>query len=138
MGQVIIIPKTDQGRFQAIDRLSKTLRALDADKIWDVEVKERKSRRSDQQNKLLWSIYEEILDRGGEEMGGWTKEDLHEFFLITHFGSETKELFGKKRLVPLRRSSRLNKQEFSDFVETILRFMAERGICIPMPGDING
>ena len=48
-------------------------------------------------------------------MGGWTKDDLHEFFLIDHFGENLK-LFGKKRLKPMRRSSRLNKMEFADFV----------------------
>lgn len=95
----------------------------------------KKSRRSNDQNALLWSIYEDIIARGGEAMRGFTKEDLHEFFLIDYFGSETKELFGRKKLKPLKRSSRLTKMEFSDFVEHIVRFMAERGLVIELPGD---
>jgi len=56
-------------------------------------------------------------------MRGWTRDDLHEFFLIDHFGYEVHELFGKKRLKPMRRSSRLNKQEFTDFIAHIQQFM---------------
>lgn len=69
----------------------------------------------------------------GEAMRGWTAADLHEFFLIDHFGSEVHELFGKKRLKPLRRSSRLSKMEFADYIDHIQRFMAERGVFIPDP-----
>lgn len=96
----------------------------------------RKSKRSNDQNALLWSLYSDIIALGGEEMRGFTKDDLHEFFLIDYFGSETKELFGRKKLKPLRRSSRLTKMEFSDFVEHIVRFMAERGVALTLPGDI--
>src|SRR5919109_2216622 len=92
----------------------------------------RKHRRTNTQNALLWSLYADILESGGEEMRGWTKDDLHEFFLIDHFGAETLELFGRKRLKPHRRSSRLTKTEFSDFVEHIVRFMAERGVSLTL------
>jgi len=95
----------------------------------------KKSRRTNDQNALLWSIYEDILARGGEELRGFTKDELHEFFLIDYFGAETKELFGRKKLKPLKRSSRLTKMEFSDFVEHIVRFMAEKGVVVDLPGD---
>lgn len=96
----------------------------------------RKSRRTSDQNRLLWSLYEDILRLGGETLGGWSKEDLHEYFLIQHFGAETREAFGMKRLKPLRRSSRLTKTEFSDFVDFIVRRMAEHGIVLELPGEI--
>lgn len=96
----------------------------------------RKSRRTSEQNKLLWAIYGDILNAGGETLGGWTAEDLHEFFLIDHFGSETVDIFGRKRLKPLRRSSRLSKSEFSGLVDHIVRFMAERGVVLSVPGDM--
>ena len=95
----------------------------------------KKSRRSNDQNALLWSLYEDILRLGGEELRGFTKDELHEFFLIDYFGSETKELFGRKKLRPLRRSSRLTKSEFSDYVEHVVRFAAERGIVLELPGE---
>jgi hypothetical protein len=95
----------------------------------------RKSRRTTDQNALLWSLYEDILRLGGEALAGFTKDELHEFFLIDYFGSETKELFGRKKLKPLKRSSRLTKMEFSDFVEHIVRFAAEKGIVLKLPGE---
>lgn len=95
----------------------------------------RRAKRTTTQNALLWSLYENIIELGGEALKGFTKDDLHEYFLIDYFGSETRELFGRKKLRPLKRSSRLTKMEFSDFVEHIVRKMAERGIVLKLPGE---
>ncbi len=111
----------EMGRFIALGKLKNIL---------------RKSRRSSDQNSLLWSVYEQIIAKGGEALRGFTKEDLHELFLINFFGSETVELFGRKKLRPLRRSSRLTKAEFADFLDYIVRFMAEHSVVIDMPGDM--
>lgn len=64
-------------------------------------------------------------------MQGWRPEELHEFFLIEHFGHEVREMFGRKKLVPLNRSSKLSKMQFADFVAHIQQFMAERGMFLP-------
>ena len=85
------------------------------------------------QNSLIWAIYDEIIDKC-PEVAGFTNEELHEFFLMHHFGEEHKTLFGRPCVRPVRRSSRLSKQDFSDFVESILAFMAVRGVVIKMPG----
>lgn len=108
------------GRYIALDKLREII---------------RKARRSSSQNATLWMVYEQILERGGEAMRGFTKDDLHEFFLLDHFGGEPHELFGRKRLKPHRRSSRLTKTEFADFLDHIVRFMAERSVVLDMPGD---
>jgi hypothetical protein len=124
----VTLPTTDQGRFQAIDRLTKVLRALDSEKAWEVTVSEKKRRRSEQQNRYLWGVcYAEIL----KHLPGWDAEDVHEYFLGEHFGWEVLEGFGKKRMKPIRRSSRLNKMEFADYVNFIQRKAADMGIYIP-------
>jgi hypothetical protein len=128
MEQVIYL--NAQRQPSATDRLKAVVGALDASKAWRITIAEMKSKRSSEQNSLLWAIYSEIIRVGGEAMQGHTKDELHEFFLGDFFGWEIKPLFGKKKQVPKRRSSKLNKQEFSDFVEHILRFMAERGVYI--------
>ena len=64
---------------------------------------------------------------------GWTADDLHEYFLIEAFGSEVIEGFGRKRHKPIRRSSKLTKQEFSDYLSLIEAKCAELGIHIPEP-----
>lgn len=95
----------------------------------------RKSRRSGTQNNLLWALYSDALKQGGETLGGWTTEDLHEYMLGEMYGWEVREALGRKRQTPKHRSSRLTKTEFSDFVEFVVRRFAEHGIVLELPGD---
>lgn len=107
---------------------------LDPLKTWAVEVTEWKKPRTGQQNKFLWGVcYPCILEGGGEALRGWTRDDLHDYFLGECFGWETLEGFGRKRLRPLRRSSALNKQEFSDYLLFLETKCLEMGIVIPEP-----
>ena len=88
--------------------------------------------RSLEQNRYLWGVcYATILEQGN--LDGWRNEDLHEYFLGEHFGWETLEGFGKRRMKPLNRSSRLTKMEFVDFIAFIHQKSAEMGIVIPDP-----
>ena len=135
MTEQYLLPKL-LPRERVIDMVRKRLLELPDDRAYRVELHEQKPLRSNQQNRLLWSLYQQVIERGGEAMQGWTKEDLHTFFLIQHFGSEVRELFGRKRHVPLRTSSKLSKQDFTDFVESIVRFMAERGVVLDMPDEV--
>jgi len=109
------------------------LENLPASEGFRVEIHPHRATRSEKQNNCLWWIYQTILDMGGEAMGGWLKEDLHDFFLLEHFGAEVHMVFGKKRQRPIRRSSRLSKMEFAEFVEFIYRFMAQKGVVLPSP-----
>ena len=95
----------------------------------------RRSRRSSPQNSLLWALYSDALKQGGETLGGWTTDDIHEYMLGEYFGWQVCEAFGRKRQKPLKRSSRLTKMEFSDFVEFVVRKFAEHGIVLELPGD---
>lgn len=131
IGQSYTIPAKDRG--PAVERLSLILRSLPDLHAYKVMVSEARPKRSLSQNALLWALYEQIIAKGGEAMQGWEREELHDFFLMNHFGHEVKEMFGKKKMRPLRRSSGLSKQEFTDFVESIVRFMAVRGVVLDMP-----
>ena len=118
------------------EKAARFLAKLPPDKPWRLEVSEYKPRRSDAQNRFLWSTYQRIIDMGGEDMRGWTKDDLHEFFLQHTYGTEIIDgLNGMEHIKPMRRSSRLSKVEFVDFVATIQRFMAERGVYLPDPDE---
>lgn len=128
-----ILNKTSKGniaRSKDIGRVLHELESLDEEKSWRVTVEEQKSRRTLSQNALLWQLYTDILRRGGEQMRDWTKNELHEVFLMHHFGEERVKIFGRTKVRPLRRSSRLTKTEFSEFVESIYRFMAEQGVVL--------
>jgi hypothetical protein len=130
--QSFLLPKL-KPRDQQICRIVDALEDLPISEGYRVEVHEHRATRSDLQNRTLWWIYDNILKLGGEMMGGWCREDLHEFFLITHFGSVTKSIFGRKRLVPNRRSSRLSKIEFAGYVDFIYDFMRKQGVELPLP-----
>ncbi len=97
-----------------------------------VTVAQALPRRSDQQNRYLFGVvYPAIL----KHLEGWDKEDVHDFCLGSWSGWERLEGLGRVRLRPLRRSSKLSKLEFVDFLSHIQRTMAEKGIYIPDPGE---
>jgi hypothetical protein len=95
----------------------------------------KKSRRTNDQNALLWALYSDALKQGGEALGGWTTDDVHEYMLGEYWGWDKCTAFGRTRLKPKRRSSRLAKSEFSDFVEFVVRKFAEHGIVLELPGE---
>lgn len=131
MSQSFYIPGTEN-RVEVLKRIVTVLGNLPF-KRWHVEISEHKPIRSDSQNAFLWATYEDILKAGGETLGGWTKDDLHEYLLGEHFGWKTMTGLGTKRQIPMRRSSRLNKQEFSDYIAFIQQRMAEHGIFVRDP-----
>lgn len=96
----------------------------------------RRSRRTNDQNALLWVLYADALKLGGEALGGWTTDDVHEYMLGEYHGWDKYEALGRVRMKPKKRSSRLTKAEFSDFVEFVVRRFAEHGIVLELPGDI--
>lgn len=110
--------------------------ALSPQCSWVIELKKFQRRRSTDQNALLWKIYSKILESCGEELRGWTKEELHDFMLGSWSGWERLEGFGMKRLRPIKRSSKLSTSEFTEFVNFILQFSAEHGIFIPDPDQV--
>lgn len=119
---------------QIANAISNMVSRLDPAQSWQITVEAFKPKRSDQQNAFLWGVvYPSILEGGGETLRGWTTTDLHEYFLIEAFGSEVIEGFGRKRHKPLRRSSKLTKQEFSDYLAIIEAKCAELCIHIPEP-----
>ena len=111
-----------------LTRVVAVLSSLSKDKPIRVTIEEAKSRRSDQQNRYLWGVcYPTLL----AHLPGWDAEDVHEFMLGEWSGWETLEGMGKKRLKPIRRSSKLSTVEFMAFVDFIQRKAADMGVFIP-------
>jgi hypothetical protein len=125
--QTVIIPKGG-----VLTRIVSLLSALAADTPLKVTIAEYKRTRSVEQNSYLWGVcYKTIC----EHLEGWSADDVHEYCLGECFGWETLEGLGRRRLRPLRRSSKLSTTEFSDYVAFIQRRMAEHGIYIPDPNE---
>jgi len=113
---------------------TRMVQGLDPSRAWCIEVLEWKRPRTDLQNRFLWGVcYPAVLEGGGETLAGWTRDDIHEYFLGECFGWETLEGFGRKRMRPIKRSSKLNKQEFSDYLLFLETRCADMGIVIPEP-----
>jgi hypothetical protein len=112
----------------------RMVQGLSSDKTWAIEITEWKKPRTNQQNAFLWGVaYPAILEGGGEALAGWTRDDLHEYFLGECFGWEMLEGFGRKRMRPLKRSSALTKQEFSEYLNFLEGRCMDMGITIPEP-----
>lgn len=130
MTYAVILPKGE--REPSLRRIAMMVASLDANKSWRVEAREHRDTRSLEQNAYLWGvIYPTIIERAA--LDGWTNDDLHEYLLGEHFGWERLDGLGRPRVRPIRRSARLSIQDFSDYIEFVQRFAAERGIVIPEP-----
>lgn len=116
---------------QAVLRMAQH---LPANKPWAVTMEEWKKPRTNQQNNFLWGVaYPAVLEGGGEALRGWTRDDLHEYFLGECFGWEMIEGFGRKRMRPLLRSSRMTKDQFREYLDWLSVKCADMGIVIPEP-----
>lgn len=126
-----VLRANDQARQRVLENACGFLRRLSPAKSWRVEVAEHKERRSDAQNRYLWGVaYAELARATGQPA-----EDWHEYFLGEHYGWGTVEMLGRRKLRPVRRSSRLTKAEFAEHVEFIQSRAAEHGIYIPDPNE---
>ena len=107
------------------------LAAVDLAHKWRVTVERYRKARSNEQNRYLWGVAYDAL----EKATGQPKQDWHEYMLGEHFGWEEVSLFGKKKIRPLNRSSKLSTVEFMDFVHFIQQRAAEHGLYIPDPNE---
>ena len=130
--RVFLLPKL-LPRDRQICNVVDALEELPISEGWRVEIREHKATRNDKQNNTLWWLYGEIIKIGGNLMAGWTKENLHDFFLGRHFGITRKIILGEVFETPTRRSSKLSKIDFATFVDSIYNFMASQGVILPQP-----
>lgn len=119
-----ILPHSKPALLAFLDRLP-------AEKKWRVTVGQYRKRRSGAQNRYLWGVaYKTLQDATGQPA-----EDWHEYMLGEYHGWEEYEMFGKRKIRPIKRSSKLSTMEFMDFVEFIQMRAAEHGIYIPDPNE---
>jgi hypothetical protein len=135
VNSTLIMPAGDREIF-----LASLLRRLGAlpERKWSITIEPYVKRRSTDQNSLLWKLYTDVLKQGGEALRGWTVEEIHEYMLGEYHGWEEVTGFGRRKLRPKKRSSRLTTSEFSDYVEFVVMRSAEHGIVLQMPGEIQG
>jgi hypothetical protein len=117
--------------------VTRMTQGLDPARVWSIEVTEWKKPKTNQQSRYLFGVvYPMIMEAAGESLRGFTRDDLHDFFLGEIWGWETIEGFGRKRLRPLKRTSRMTKQEFTEYLYGIENKCIEMGIG-PLPEPIH-
>lgn len=127
MPKTFVLPKDE--RDDALIKLAVFLRSFAPGKKVKVEISQYVATRSAEQNRYLWGVcYKALEDATGQEAADW-----HEYMLGNWSGWEVYELMGQKRRHPKRRSSVLNKTDFSDYVVFIQQHAAQHGIHIPDP-----
>jgi len=144
--QNFILKRTDDPRERSasVGRVCAALEDLEHNKSWRIEVSQEKSERSMAQNAYLFGVVYKLI----AERTGYEAEDLHDYLLGKHFGTKLKRVPKSKynpdgRIeVPVRttttnehgRRSVLGKTAFSEYVEFVRRFAAEKlGLVIPDP-----
>lgn len=109
------------------DRFDLWIGSLEGKKV-KLTVKPYRATRSQEQNAYYWGVVLQTIS----EFTGYDPEDLHNHF---------KAHFLKKRignLTTFRSTTELNKVEFGEYLDKIIRFSAERLECvIPSPEEVE-
>lgn len=72
-----------------------------------------REQRTMSQNSRLWALHALAAKSTGH-----SAEEMHEFALCRHFGSQDVKVGGVIRQIPNKRSSTRERKEFSEFMET--------------------
>ena len=79
-----------------------------------IEISEKKSKRSDEQNRYYWGVYLPLISRET----GYTVDEIHEWAKGTCLPTEIKEIFGDK--VRIKKSTtKLTKGQFVEYIINI-------------------
>lgn len=113
------------------DRVIAHLAHLNVDKKWTVELKRKSTRRTLNQNALMWKWHSGVVKAVCTDTGN-DAEDIHEFFKrkfltpqIVEIGGETIERYSTKNL---------STKEMHEFMERIYAFVTgDLGILLPLP-----
>jgi len=115
---------------EQLRRVADTVAALNPDRPWRITIGEYRSKRSPEQNNLLWKIYTEIA--GGT---GHTPEDVHEA-LKKLFLPPRQIVIGEVRVPVAGSTAGLDVHSFSEYVERVQSWAAsELGIVVLDQGE---
>lgn len=102
-----------------------------------MEIKEKKKKRSNSQNSYLWAVVNQMVCRRLIELGHDVDlEETHDFLKASfNYKEVVNENTGEVFKIP-KGTSGLSTEEFSEYIERVVRFGAEiLGIIIPLPNE---
>jgi hypothetical protein len=101
------------------------IKDLNENKLYTVEIAEKKPQRSTQQNRLLWSWYKPISDYIGE-----TSEETHERVKVKVLGVYEKEVAGVTLIKP-NSTRNLSVKEMSNFLMAVEMLALKLNVKLP-------
>jgi hypothetical protein len=112
------------------ENIAKELKAFDGKRVV-VTIEKIKSKRSLQQNRLWW-LYITII---ANELG-YSKEEMHEIAKMKFLKREKVDENTGEVFPYLTSTTKLNKSEFADLVNDLIRWAAEAfNIVLPLPNE---
>ena len=92
----------------------------------EIDLRKRRSKRSDEQNKYWWGVVVTLL----AEHCGYTRDEMHDALKVKFLGAEDMS----KGLVRVGSTTKLTTLEFADLTERVMLWAAEElGVVIPSP-----
>lgn len=104
------------------------LRALNPNKIWDIQIKHHVAKRSNPQNKIYWKWISII----GNELG-YHREEMHEEFATRFIGTVEKTTLSGSKLIEPVSTTTLTTKEFAEYLVKIEAFAMGENIRLPSP-----
>jgi hypothetical protein len=133
--KVFCIVHIRDGKIQNPATVRKTFEALkDGNYMIDIT---KQNKRSNPQNRYYWGLVIPMMKKAFEDLGHeLTAEEVHEFLKARfNFTEVINEQTAEMIQIPLS-TTRLNKSDFSEYIEKIQRFAAEfLNLVIPDPNE---
>ena len=124
-------------RIEIADKASQVVAGLPiTDPPWVVSVEQQKSRRSLDQNALLWKWYDVIRQHMGDTTGEWySAEQVHEYFKAKFLPSRVVDM-GDGPIRCRATTTKLSVEDMHKYMEKIDRYCADRlHLILPVRGD---
>ena len=96
-------------------------------------IKREQHARTMSQNRYYWGVVLAVLS----EWSGHEAEELHEHLTDKFLAREQRQLPNGEVMTPTARTSVLSIEEFSGYVDRVVRWAAEQGVYVPSADEVN-
>jgi hypothetical protein len=129
MANVTILGKVQNGKFLPVNPNLCEIRMSELEGQMVLATFEKnKVKRSTPQNQYYWGVVLSIFS----DATGYTKDEAHDFFRAKFLSGPNDSLIFK-----ICSTAKLSKEEMGQYIDSIIRFCAENGICqIPSPEEM--
>lgn len=108
---------------------------LDPGKKWRVTIAEYRKKRSNSQNAFLHGVPLKLIS----DHTGYTLDEVREYLAGEFMGWDEYEIFGKKKVRPIKSSSQMDTLEMKNFIEYIQWWASSTlNLRIPDPNEYDG